>query len=145
MIGKLGVSCGFGVIYIIQGEISPTPIRGAVGGMGSVAGLVGGIFTPYIAKINNLIETDLGNTLYLIVFGVLMFSAGLAALLLPETHNRKLPDTIEETEQLKTYRRKRRVQKSYTLNLRMKETAGDNKKQSNYCQQGFSYDSIHYF
>ena len=34
----------------------------------------------------------------LIVYGILAFSAGMLSLLLPETLNKKLPETIEDGE-----------------------------------------------
>ncbi|KAJ8303386.1 hypothetical protein KUTeg_019782 [Tegillarca granosa] len=101
LIGKLCVSCATAAVFVFEGEIYPTTVRSFLKGGGLACGQVGSMIAPYIGKINNLIKTDLGGSLDLILFGVLMFSAGLAALLLPETNNRKLPDTIQEAKQLK--------------------------------------------
>lgn len=101
MVGKLGVSGAFGDIYIIESEISPTPVRSLIMGIGGIFGQSGSMVAPYVAEINNLVETEFGNALPLIIYGALMFAAGLATLWLPETNRKKLPDTVHESEQLK--------------------------------------------
>ncbi|KAJ8303385.1 hypothetical protein KUTeg_019781 [Tegillarca granosa] len=101
MVGKLAVSCAIALIFIFEGEIYPTTVRSFLQGGGTTAGQIGSMVSPYIGKINNLIKIDLGSSLDLILFGVIMFCAGMVALMLPETRNKKLPDTIEEANQLK--------------------------------------------
>ena len=54
---------------------------------------VGGIICPYI---NMLDET--WRPLPLIIYGILAFSGGILSLLLPETLNKELPETIEDGE-----------------------------------------------
>jgi MFS transporter, OCT family, solute carrier family 22 (organic cation transporter), member 4/5 len=50
-----------------------------------------------------LIQADYWRPLPLLVIGVLAFSAGLMSLMLPETLNRKLPETIEDGENFGRY------------------------------------------
>lgn len=42
---------------------------------------------------------DFWKPLPVLIFGLLAFTAGLLSLYLPETHNRELPETIEDGEQ----------------------------------------------
>ena len=44
-----------------------------------------------------MLEGPFGKILPLLVFGVTSMAAGLLALILPETGNAKLPDTIQDT------------------------------------------------
>ena len=60
---------------------------------------IGGIICPYI---NMLDET--WRPLPLIIYGILAFSGGILSLLLPETLNKELPETIEDGE---TFAKKR--------------------------------------
>ena len=62
-------------------------------GIGSMAARIGSISSPYILYLQNTVSW-LPSTL----FGVLSVLAGLAALMFPETKNRKMPQTIEEAE-----------------------------------------------
>lgn len=121
LVGKLCVSCATAAIFIIEGEIYPTTVRSLLQGGGLASGQVGSMIAPYIGKINNLVKTNLGSSLYLILFGVLMFSAGLAALLLPETNNKKLPDTIQEAKELKRTTQGKTKQNSYTFDKNILE------------------------
>ena len=51
---------------------------------------------------DRLIGGDFGKALPLIIFGSLSIVAGLLALLLPETLNKHLPETIEDGEKFGT-------------------------------------------
>ena len=44
-----------------------------------------------------MLEGPFGKILPLLVFGISSIVAGLSALILPETGNTKLPDTIQDT------------------------------------------------
>ena len=55
---------------------------------------VGGILCPYLNMV-----ADYWRPGPLIVYGGLAFLAGIFSLLLPETLNKKLPETIEDGEQ----------------------------------------------
>ncbi|XP_064595129.1 organic cation transporter protein-like [Liolophura sinensis] len=96
MVGKMGASAAFAVIYIFSSELFPTIIRNGGMGASSMIARVGGMIAPYIADLGKLIGGDMETALPLIVFGAASVTAGLAALVLPETLSRKLPDTIED-------------------------------------------------
>ncbi|XP_070567114.1 organic cation transporter protein-like [Ptychodera flava] len=96
MIGKFCITCSFGVIYIFSAEMYPTPVRTSGVGVCSMCARVGGILAPQILLLSTLWEP-----LAVVVFGACSISAGLLILLLPETRNIKLPETIEEAELVK--------------------------------------------
>lgn len=93
MIGKLAITASYGTIYIFSAEQFPTVIRNVGIGASSTCARVGGILAPYI----NLLA-EYWQPLPLLIFGGLAFAGGLMALLLPETMNKTLPDTIQEGE-----------------------------------------------
>ena len=62
--------------------------------MGSFASRIGSILAPQILLLGDLFSP----VLPLAIFGGLALIAGLMVLLLPETLNKKLPETIEEGE-----------------------------------------------
>ncbi|XP_071478127.1 organic cation transporter protein-like [Diadema antillarum] len=95
-IGKFGVTASFGIIFIYTAELYPTPVRSVGLGMCSMSSRVGAIIAPLIRI--------LGRTwapLPSLVYGLSSIAAGLLALLLPETRGRKLPETMEEGENLR--------------------------------------------
>ncbi|XP_067675913.1 organic cation transporter protein-like [Haliotis asinina] len=96
MIGKLGTAAGFAVIYIFSSELFPTVIRHSAFGASSSLARLGGMIAPYIADWGKFVGGDIGRALPLLMFGSLSVLAGLLALLLPETLNRDLPETIED-------------------------------------------------
>ncbi|KAK6633937.1 hypothetical protein RUM44_004544 [Polyplax serrata] len=93
MIGKLAITSSYGTVYVFSTEQFPTVIRNAGLGACSMSARVGGIMAPYI----NLLA-DYWSPLPLLIFGGLALLAGGLALLLPETLNRKLPETIADGE-----------------------------------------------
>lgn len=93
MLGKLAITSSYGTIYIFSAEQFPTVIRNVGMGAASTAARVGGILAPY-----SLLLVDYWKPLPLIVFGALALIGGVASSSLPETHNKKLPETIEDGE-----------------------------------------------
>ncbi|XP_067657418.1 organic cation transporter protein-like [Haliotis asinina] len=96
MVGKFGASAAFAVVYVFSAEIFPTVVRQSGIGACSVFEGVGGMVAPYISDLGVIVGGNLAEALPLIVFGVITVSAGLLSLLLPETKNKKLPETIED-------------------------------------------------
>ncbi|XP_046583354.1 organic cation transporter protein-like [Haliotis rubra] len=98
MIGKLGASAAFAVIYVFSAELFPTVVRNSAMGVNSVFSSVGGVISPYIADLGILLGGNLKTVLPLIVFGAVSVCAGLLSLLLPETRRQQLPENIEDAK-----------------------------------------------
>lgn len=93
MLGKMAITSSYGTVYIFSAEQFPTPVRNVGLGAASMVARFGGISAPYI----NLLA-DVWKPFPLIIFGSLSLVCGLMSLFLPETLNKKLPETIEEGE-----------------------------------------------
>uniref|UniRef100_UPI00358E88F6 solute carrier family 22 member 6-B-like isoform X1 n=1 Tax=Myxine glutinosa TaxID=7769 RepID=UPI00358E88F6 len=91
IIGKGALAGSFNIVFLYTGELYPTVIR--QNGLGTTATMarVGGMLAPLIS-----IFQEEYPFLPQIVYGVASLLAGLLALLLPETRNRPLLDTVEE-------------------------------------------------
>ncbi|XP_046363834.2 organic cation transporter protein-like [Haliotis rufescens] len=98
MIGKFGASAAFAIIYVFSAELLPTVVRNSGVGASSTCGKIGGMLSPYIADLGLLIGGDLKVALPLIVFGGLSVAAGGLSLILPETLNTTLPETVEDAK-----------------------------------------------
>lgn len=94
MIGKLSITASYGTVYIFSVEQFPTVIRNAGLGASSSAARMGSILAPVIN-----ILSEVWKPFPLIIFGALALSGGCLSLLLPETLNKKLPETIADGEQ----------------------------------------------
>ena len=96
ILGKMFVSGAFEVLYIISTELYPTVVRNVGMGTSSACARVGSMLSPYLANLADIINNDIAKAMPLTIFGAAAFVGGLLSISLPETVNRKLPDTIEE-------------------------------------------------
>lgn len=96
LIGKIGASSGFHLVYQYSAELFPTVVRNAGMGSCSCMARVGGIIAPLIADLDQLVSGKFGKALPLLVFGILSVIAGLMALVLPETLKQELPETLQD-------------------------------------------------
>ncbi|XP_061177652.1 organic cation transporter protein-like [Saccostrea echinata] len=96
IIGKIGSSGAFGVVYVFSAELFPTVVRNAGMGSSSCIARIGGMLAPYVASSGDLVGGKFGQALPLVIFGATSVAAGLLCLLLPETLNKTLPETIED-------------------------------------------------
>lgn len=94
MFGKMAITASYGTIYVFTTEQFPTPVRNVGLGASSMMARIGGVLAPYVNVL-----TDIWTPLPMLVFGTISFVCGLLSLYLPETLNKKLPETIEEGEQ----------------------------------------------
>ncbi|XP_020815065.1 organic cation transporter protein isoform X1 [Drosophila serrata] len=91
LIGKLGITSSFAVIYTFTAEMMPTVIRSGGVGVMSTFARFGAMLAPFVPLLSTYYEP-----LPLLLFGATSLVAGLLSLLLPETFHQKLPDTVEE-------------------------------------------------
>ncbi|CAO1418733.1 unnamed protein product [Diamesa serratosioi] len=95
LIGKLGITSSFGILYVQCNELFPTLIRsGCVGFFGTMA-RVGATISPFIPVLATYYKP-----LPFIVYGITASFGGLLALNLPETNKRQLPTTVEEAARI---------------------------------------------
>lgn len=100
IVGKFGMAGVFSIIFVYSSELYPTVIRNI--GMGSCAfwARLGGVVAPQILVLGDVTHKSVS----VIVFGVIALFASFLVLLLPETLNRKLPDTIEDAEHMDAFK-----------------------------------------
>ncbi|XP_046357284.2 solute carrier family 22 member 6-A-like [Haliotis rufescens] len=94
IVGRFAVGGLFSLIFLYTSEVYPTVIRNI--GMGTCAfwTRVGGVIAP---QINRLGEQT-SEAAPIIVFGVMTVIVAVATFFLPETHKKKIPNTIQEVE-----------------------------------------------
>jgi len=97
MIGKFQIAASFAVIYVYAGELMPTVVRSEAMGISSFIAGIGLLIFPQINALGNYYHV-----LPLIIMGTLSAIGGIAALFLPETLNKHLPNTLEEGEEFGT-------------------------------------------
>ncbi|XP_044738200.1 organic cation transporter protein-like isoform X2 [Chrysoperla carnea] len=91
LLGKCAITTAFGSLYIITAEIYPTPFRQTLMGICSMLGRIGSMSAPQMPVL-----ATIWSTLPILIFSLISIMAGLLSLILPETLNTTLPDTIEE-------------------------------------------------
>ncbi|XP_064619580.1 organic cation transporter protein-like [Lineus longissimus] len=95
MIGKFGITGSFSTVFLYTSELFPTSIRNGSVGFSSFWDTLGALFAPFVIySAKTIPQLPQG------IFGAMAVLAGLLTLLLPETLNKPLPETIEEVENL---------------------------------------------
>ncbi|KAL8577451.1 hypothetical protein ACOMHN_048086 [Nucella lapillus] len=114
MVGKFGITGSYSALYLYGTEVFPTGIRNHAMGLCSFFENIGSIAAPQIVfsgKTNITLPTT--------IFGVMTVLGALLVFLLPETHNRSLPHTMEEAENCEKSEKKRNSAKKYYVNSAM--------------------------
>merc|ERR1711953_1472435 len=97
MSGKFFISGTFALAYLYTAELFPTPVRNVAVGGASTFARVGSMSAPYIVDILGRLNAGIPT----VTFGAASIVAGLLSLLLPETLNKKLPETVADVERSK--------------------------------------------
>ncbi|XP_041460899.1 organic cation transporter protein-like [Lytechinus variegatus] len=95
MVGKFAITASFNIIFLLACEIFPTPVRNSALGICRLGSNVSSILCPIILLLDNIWKP-----LPLTVFGTMTLLAGGLAIHLPETQGKKLPETLEEGENI---------------------------------------------
>ncbi|CAD1470638.1 unnamed protein product [Heterotrigona itama] len=93
MIGKLTITSSYGAIYVFTAEQFPTVIRNVGLGASSTFARIGGVIAPHVIHLS-----EIWMPLPFVIFGACVLFGGAMSLLLPETLNKKLPESIQDGE-----------------------------------------------
>nr|KAI8742205.1 organic cation transporter protein [Biomphalaria glabrata] len=96
MIGKFGAAGCYGCMYMYTAELFPTVIRNSALGAGTSCARLGAMFAPYVALEGAKSGGTLGQGVPLLVFGCLIVFGGALLCFMPETLNKKLPETVTD-------------------------------------------------
>merc|ERR1719476_811216 len=94
MIGKFLIAGTFALAYLYTAELFPTPVRNVAVGGASTFARIGSMSAPYIVDILGKVSAGIPA----MIFGASSVAAGLAAMALPETLNKKLPESVADVE-----------------------------------------------
>ncbi|CAK1555073.1 unnamed protein product [Leptosia nina] len=95
--GKFGISLVFTSLYLYTSELYPTEFRHSLLGFSSMIGRIGSVCAP-LTPMLVVYWHGIPNTM----FAILGLISGLLVLTQPETLGTKLPDTLEEAENIGT-------------------------------------------
>ncbi|KAI4809433.1 hypothetical protein KUCAC02_018314 [Chaenocephalus aceratus] len=96
LVGKVGVSSAYCIIFVIFTELIPTMVRNMGLGVASTAGRIGTIICPFVIYMGVY-----SKILPYIVFGTISIMAAAVSMLLPDTRNSKLPDFISQAKYIR--------------------------------------------
>ena len=94
MTGKFLISGTFALAYLYTAELFPTPVRNVAVGGASTFARIGSMSAPYIVDILGSMSAGIPA----LIFGVFSVLAGGLSMMLPETLNKTLPETVADVE-----------------------------------------------
>ncbi|CAL1299081.1 unnamed protein product [Larinioides sclopetarius] len=97
LIGKFCITASFSIIYIFTVELFPTTVRNAGLGAASINGQIGSILAPFVRELGKATHPVVPP----VIFGVLAATGGGLVLLLPETNNCIVPETVEDATEVR--------------------------------------------
>uniref|UniRef100_A0A0K2UHE9 Major facilitator superfamily (MFS) profile domain-containing protein n=1 Tax=Lepeophtheirus salmonis TaxID=72036 RepID=A0A0K2UHE9_LEPSM len=90
--GRFGANCYYSILVLFTSEIYPTVMRNTGISLNYFISRFGCILAPYVLLLGKYSS---------IIFGALSILSGFLTILLPETNGMQLPDTVEESENIK--------------------------------------------
>ncbi|XP_068187678.1 organic cation/carnitine transporter 2-like [Antennarius striatus] len=93
VLGKYAITAGAAVMYVYAAELYPTVIRNTGTGTCSTIARLGSCVAPFVLSLRTYFKY-----LPYITFGTMGVLSAFAALFLPETFRRPLPQTIQEMQ-----------------------------------------------
>jgi len=96
LIGNFSTTLCFAILYMYTGELMPTTVRAAGVGSSSLVSKVGGTLATTVAAL-----ADIHPAIPTVIFISLALASSGLTWFLPETKDRKMPETIEDVERLK--------------------------------------------
>ena len=102
MLGSIGITTEFLLIYLLSGELAPTSHRGMIICLSSSCARIGSFLGPYV----NLMYGVTDRRVPLALFAGLSFIACVAVWFLPDTTGRAVPETPGDVEILAEKERK---------------------------------------
>jgi len=94
IVGKFLISMTFAIAYLYTAELFPTKVRNLAVGLASTFARIGSISAPYIVDLLGSIHAGIP----VVIFGLCSFAAGCTSLMLPETLNKRLPESVADVE-----------------------------------------------
>ncbi|ELU07889.1 hypothetical protein CAPTEDRAFT_225057 [Capitella teleta] len=96
LIGKMAITASFAIILPYTKELVPTNIRGISGGLFVILGQMGAMAAPLLAFV---MKTEM-RWIPLAGCAGLALASGLLSMLLPDTFNKPLPQTLQDVHDL---------------------------------------------
>lgn len=112
MLGKFSVSSSNAVMPVFTAELYPTVIRNLGVGASNISAGVALMLVPYLWML-----TEMHPYVPMVVLGTFGIFGGLCVLLLPETGNKPLEGTLEETPEVPTNRPEQENKYIYTNHI----------------------------
>ncbi|ROT83769.1 organic cation transporter protein [Penaeus vannamei] len=94
LLGKLGISIAYQVVFLYACELFPTEVRVRGIGTSTILAKIGAMAAPFLLEILGSVKSWLP----LVLFGVAAFLAGVVTFWLPESLTAPMMDTVAELE-----------------------------------------------
>ncbi|KAK0394767.1 hypothetical protein QR680_000924 [Steinernema hermaphroditum] len=92
LVAKIFIQGAFNILYIFTSEMYPTVIRNTAVGFNSMMARIGSGISSYVAILSDVTAPIVP----MIIFGICSLASGLLVVLLPETKDQPLPDTLQD-------------------------------------------------